>query len=214
MISLRLRLAIFYALTMSFFYSLAMAAFRGSFTPATWFGFWALHFIHLVVHSLTFLTAAVIASPALQAPIFLLVLVVNLTAGNGTPELSHIFYTWIYGLPFYHVTVGSRTLLFGGYPRLGYNFGSLIGWIIGFSVAYVFFQSRALMDEEAAPLQRSSTIHDLEKSLTGTLRASRQFSFREADEGGNMNERRKSVSRSQKSVDEPEHFAEGGSGRN
>ncbi|KAJ3224301.1 hypothetical protein HK099_008624 [Clydaea vesicula] len=194
MVSLRMRLAFFYTLTMSLFYSLAMAAFKGSFTPGSWFGFWALHFLHLSVHALTFLTAAVIASPAIQAPLFLLVLVVNIIAGFGTPELANPFYIWEFGIPMYHAVSGSRTLLFGGFPFLAKNYGSLIGWMIGFIITYTFFQLRASDNEDGtAPMQRSGTIHELEKSLTGGLRASRQFSFRDDDQ--KVERRRSTASR-------------------
>lgn len=185
MVSLRLRLMFFYTLTLSLFYSFAMAAFKGTFTPGTWFAFWVLHFFHLVTHALTFMTLAVFTSAAVQAPLFLFVLVVNITSALNTPELANQFYVWSYGMPMYNAVTASRTLLFGGYPRLGYNYGAVIGWAFGFLIVYVFFQLK-MSDEEdyhQQSLSRNSTIQDLEKKMSGSLRASGQFSFRDSQDG-------------------------------
>ncbi|KAJ3390562.1 hypothetical protein HDU92_000401 [Lobulomyces angularis] len=190
MVSLRLRLAFFYTTTMSLFYSLAMAAFKGSFTPGSWFGFWALHFLHLTVHALTFLTSSVIASAALQAPLFLLVLVVNIIAGFGTTELANPFYMWQSVMPMHQAVQGSRTLLFGGFPFLGNNFGMLVGWIVIFLIAFTYFQLKASRNHNQ-PLQNVSSIKQLERSLTDGFTISKQFSFR--DDEQSMAERRKSV---------------------
>jgi len=185
MISLRLRMTFFYTITMSLFYALAMAAFKGTFTPGTWFAFWILHFLHLTTHALTFLTLAVFTSSAVQAPLFLFVLVVNITSALNTPELCNQFYVWQTGMPMYNAVAASRTLLFGGYPRLGYNYGALVGWCVGFCFLYVFLQTRMSSDESASQLQssRSTAIQELERKMTGTLRGGGRFSFREGEEG-------------------------------
>lgn len=183
----------FFALTLSLFYSLAMAAFQAPFSAGSWWAFWALHFFHVATHALTFLLLGIVASLAVQAPLFLFVLVVNVTSALGTPELSSEFYRWHTGMPLYNAVAGSRTLLFGGFPRLGNNFGALVGWTVGFVVVYALLQTKMVQEGSAIEhIRPASSILELERKVSGGLRSSRQFSIR--DDGSTHGSRRGSHS--------------------
>lgn len=152
-----------------------MAGYKANFTAISFLLFWVVHFIHLTVHALTFLIASLIASPAFQAPIFLFLLVINITGGLGTIDLANIFYRWSYAIPLWNAVTASRTILFGGFPRLGMNFGILCAWMAILLMLYVILQGKEQDSEEHIDnLQRTSTVKELEKSMRNTIRSSRQ----------------------------------------
>ncbi|KAI8811025.1 hypothetical protein BJ742DRAFT_851660 [Cladochytrium replicatum] len=152
-IFLRARIITLFVIGISLWYTVLHSALRAKFaSPGNWFAFWFLQAMQMFVHVLTFINIGILVgrnSPAFPL-LFLIVLILNATAGVGVIELSSEFYRWGYAMPMWNTVTASRTLLFGSYNRISLNVGLLFVWFILLSLLYVFiqFSNRELVDED------------------------------------------------------------------
>lgn len=131
---------------------------------------------------------------AIQAPIFLFVLIVNLTSTVGIIELFPVFYKWSYATPMYNAVSASKSVLFGGYNRTSMNIGLLFFWLLTFAIIYIILQLKMHPSSPSERFsggddnvsmnssylhRRSAAINELEKSISGSVRRS-AFSIRDS----------------------------------
>ncbi|KAJ1559430.1 hypothetical protein HK096_000588 [Nowakowskiella sp. JEL0078] len=152
LLSLRMRIISIFCIGVSLWYTILHSALGVPFTPANWFAFWFLNALQMFVHVFILLNFGLLVgrnSPIFPL-IFLIVLILNATAGLGVIELGSEFYKWGYAMPMWNAVMACRTLIFGSYNRLSLNVGILFVWFIISLLAYIWIQlsGREFDDED------------------------------------------------------------------
>ncbi|KAJ1568335.1 hypothetical protein HK096_006854 [Nowakowskiella sp. JEL0078] len=152
LLSLRMRIISIFCIGISLWYTILHSALGVPFTPGNWFAFWFLNALQMFVHVFILLNFGLLVgrnSPIFPL-IFLIILILNATAGLGVIELSSEFYRWGYAMPMWNAVTACRTLIFGSYNRLSLNVGILFAWFIVSLFAYIWIQlsGREFDDED------------------------------------------------------------------
>ncbi|KAJ3126355.1 hypothetical protein HK098_007619 [Nowakowskiella sp. JEL0407] len=152
LLSLRIRIIIVFCVGISLWYTILHTALGVQFSVGRWFTFWFLNALQMFVHVFTLLDIGILAgrnSPTFPL-YFLIVLILNATAGLGVLELGNEFYRWGYAMPMWNAVTACRTLVFGSYNRMALNVGILFAWFVVLLLSYIWIQlsGREFDDED------------------------------------------------------------------
>jgi len=128
----------------SLFYSLLSLAFQVDFNR--YFGasgfviFWMLNWIGMLSVGLALESMITILTTKFIPFFMLLWIMVNVTVSAMPIEVLPILFRYGYATPFYNISHGMRTVLFGTKNSLGLNFGILIVWVAISCITLLVFQ--------------------------------------------------------------------------